>query len=83
MSEKKPKNRILFRLIKGFIYGNVFGLIFGTAIYLLATAVNAITTSIPPAQPLPVAPTTFMLLIYGVSVTTGTVVEYSHWLEEQ
>ena len=84
MAEKpKPRNRVLFRLIKGFIYGNVFGLIFGVSIYLLATAVNAITTSIPPGIPLPVPPTTFMLLIYGASVVTGTVTEYSHWLEEQ
>jgi len=73
----KPNKRVLFRLFKGFIYGNVFGLIFGTAIYLLASAVNVI------AGGLPITPTTFMALIYGASVVTGTAVEYSHWLEEQ
>jgi len=71
----KPRDRILFRLFKGFIYGNIFGLIFGTAIYLLATAVDVISGG------LPISPTTFMALIYSASVVTGTAVEYSEWLE--
>jgi len=70
-----PKKRLLFRLFKGFIYGNVIGLIFGTAIYLLASAVNAIAA-------LPYDPRLFMLLIYAASVMAGTAKEYSEWLEE-
>ena len=80
MSEKK--NRVLFHLFKGFIYGNVFGLIFGIAIYLLASAVDVITR-VNGGVGLPIAPATFMALIYGASVTMGTAVEYSHWLEQQ
>ena len=83
MAEKpeKPKKRVLFRLFKGFIYGNVIGLIFGVAIYLLASAVNMIAMSMNTA--LPISPTYFLLLIYGASVTAGTATEYSNWLEEQ
>ena len=75
MSQQAPKRRLLFRLFKGFIYGNVIGLIFGTAIYLLASAVSAL------AQ-LPYDPSLFLLLIYAASVTAGTAKEYSEWLEE-
>lgn len=82
MSEEKRKGRVLFRLFKGFIYGNVFGLIFGVAIYLLASAVDVLA-KVNGGAGLPVQPTTFMALIYAASVVTGTAVEYSHWLEEQ
>ena len=82
MSEKR-KGRILFRLIKGFLYGNVIGLIFGVAIYLLAAAVDAVCAAVANATGLPVSPTLFLLLVYGVSVTAGTAAEYSRWLEEQ
>ena len=73
--EKKPK-RLLFRLIKGFLYGSVIGLIFGTAIYLLADAVSAISQ-------LPWSAGTFAALIFGASVVAGTAHEYSEWLESQ
>ena len=96
VKNQKPRNRILFRLFKGFIYGNVFGLIFGTAIFLLASAVNniAVATSAAVANStiatstvatstvgLPITPVMFLLLIYASSVVTGTAVEYSEWLE--
>jgi len=71
--------RLLFHLVKGFIYGNVIGLIFGTSVYLLASAVNTIASAM--SQTLPISPVMFLLLIYGTSVTAGTVVEYSDWLE--
>jgi len=76
MAEKPKGKRILFKLFKGFIYGNVIGLFSGVAIYLLASAVEVI------AGGLPIAPTTFMSLIYGASVTAGVAVEYDRWLEE-
>jgi hypothetical protein len=69
----KPR-RVLFRLIKGLIYGSV--MVFGSALYLLASAVNQIA-------PLPFAPAIWAALIFGASVTAGTAVEYSDWLEGQ
>ncbi len=72
--EKKPK-RLLFRLIKGLIYGSVVGLVFGSAIYLLASAVNQVA-------PLPWNPAVWAAIIFGASVTAGTAVEYSDWLEQ-
>jgi hypothetical protein len=71
-----PK-RILFRLLKGFIYGNVVGMFAGSALYLLADAVNAITKG------LPVSPAMFFALIYAASVVSGVAHEYSEWLEAQ
>jgi len=72
--EEKKGQSVLFRIIKGFIYGNVIGLIFGSAIYLLAAAVNGVST-------LPYSPTVFPALIYGASVVAGTAVEYARWLD--
>lgn len=72
--EKKVPRRILFRLMKGLIYGTVIGLIFGSALFLLASAVSQIA-------PLPWDPATWAALIFGASVVTGTAVEYSDWLE--
>ena len=71
--EKKPK-RLLFRLMKGLIYGSVVGLVFASAIFLLASAVNQVS-------PLPWDPSVWAALIFGASVTAGTAVEYSDWLE--
>jgi len=77
MSEgKKPKRRLLFRLIKGLIYGSVIGMIFGSALYMLASAVDQIA-------PLPWSPAVWAAIIFGASVTAGTAVEYSDWLEAQ
>jgi hypothetical protein len=76
MSEQKPKGRVLFRVVKGFIYGNVLGLFFGIAIYLLAGAVNAIT-------PLPATPAILSGIIYSASVMAGVGKEYADWLDEQ
>jgi hypothetical protein len=75
MSEEKPR-RVLFRVVKGLIYGNVLGLLFATALYLLASAVSAIA-------PLPITPTIIAAIMYGASVTAGVAVEYSNWLEGQ
>jgi len=93
MSEKKPPTRVLFRLIKGFAYGNVIGLIFGIAIYLLAAAVDYIAKFITWAITvlggqeeafivgIPIPPVIFLILIWAVSVVAGTAHEYSKWLE--
>ena len=69
-------NMILFKLLKGFIYGAVIGLFSGSAIYLLAEAVNAIAT-------LPVSPGSFFGLIFGATVMAGVAHEYSAWLDSQ
>jgi hypothetical protein len=74
MSEEKKPRRLLFRLIKGLIYGSVIGLVFGSAIYLLASAVNQVA-------PLPWSPAVWAAIIFGASVTAGTAVEYSDWLD--
>jgi len=79
MSENKTnqkKGRILFRLLKGFVYGAVIGLFSGSALYLLCEAVNAI------AQ-LPVSSSAIFGLIFGASVVAGVAHEYSKWLEQQ
>jgi len=75
MSENKKPKRVLFRLMKGLIYGSVIGMVFGSALYLLASAVNQIA-------PLPFAPAIWAALIFGASVVAGTAVEYSDWLEK-
>ena len=69
-----PPKRVLFRVVKGFIYGNVLGLFFAIAIYLLASAVSAIMT-------LPMAPAALALIVYSASVLAGVASEYSTWLE--
>ena len=69
-----PPKRVLFRIVKGFIYGNVLGLFFAIAIYLLASAVSAIMT-------LPMAPSALALIVYSASVLAGVASEYSTWLE--
>jgi putative effector of murein hydrolase len=77
MSEaKNKKGRLLFKEVKGFIYGNVLGLFFSVAIYLLSSAVNSVA-------PLPVLPSVLAAIMYAASVLCGVAVEYSHWLEEQ
>ena len=78
MSEQKPKpkSKVLFKVVKGFIYGNVLGLFFGIAIYLLASAVSALS-------PLPATPPQLLAIIYGASVMAGVGAEYSNWLDEQ
>ena len=76
MSQPRPKSRVLFRVVKGFIYGNVLGLFFATAIYLLAAAVGAIA-------PLPATPAVLSAIIYAASVMAGVGAEYSNWLDEQ
>jgi len=77
MSEQKVKSkRVLFKVVKGFIYGNVLGLFFSTSIYLLSSAVNSIAS-------LPVSSTVLASVIYGASVLAGVGAEYSTWLEEQ
>ena len=67
---------VMYRLIKGFLYGNVLGLLFGIAIFLLASAVDAISA-------LPVSPVQLLAIIYGASVTIGVAKEYDMWLEEE
>jgi uncharacterized membrane protein YesL len=77
MSEtKNKKGSLLFREVKGFIYGNVLGLFFSIAIYLLSSTVNSIA-------PLPAPPTVLAAIMYAASVLCGVAVEYSHWLESQ
>jgi uncharacterized membrane protein YbhN (UPF0104 family) len=62
-------------MLKGFLYGNVIGLFSGSALYLLAKAVDIITGG------LPISPPMFFALIYGASVVSGIAHEYSEWLE--
>lgn len=76
MSQPKPKSKVLFKVVKGFIYGNVLGLFFAIAIYLLAASASAIA-------PLPATPAVLASLIYSASVMAGVGVEYSNWLDEQ
>lgn len=66
--------RVLFRMLKGFIYGNVVGLFAGIAIFLLAGAVESVA-------PIPIAPETIFALIYGASATAGVAFEYATWLD--
>jgi hypothetical protein len=77
MSEQKPKpkGKVLFKVVKGFIYGNVLGLFFAVAIFLLASAVSAIA-------PLPAPPMALSAIIYSASVMAGVGAEYSNWLEQ-
>jgi hypothetical protein len=72
-AEKKPR-RLLFRLMKGLLYGNVVGIVFAFAIYLLASAVSAVVN-------LPVNPSALSGIVYAACVMAGVGVEYSDWLE--
>lgn len=65
---------ILFKLMKGFVYGAVIGLFVGTAIYLLAAAVAQMAE-------LPVTPAQIFGLIFGATLAAGVAHEYSSWLE--
>ena len=76
MSQPRPKSKVLFKIVKGFIYGNVLGLFFSISIYLLAAAASAIA-------PLPTTPEILSRIIYAASVMSGVGVEYSNWLDEQ
>jgi len=79
MAERpKPKNsRVLFRVVKGFIYGNVLGLFFAIAIFLLASATEAMT-----ALPSGMTPSILASVIYAASVMAGVGAEYSEWLDQ-
>jgi hypothetical protein len=74
-AEKKPR-RLLFRLMKGLLYGNVIGIVFAFAIYLLASAVSAVVNLL-------VDPRALAGIVYSACVMAGVGVEYSDWLEEQ
>jgi len=63
----------IYHVSKGFLYGLVIGLMFATAVYLLATAVAGLGF-------LPIAPITFAGLIFGACVTGGVAKEYGEWL---
>jgi hypothetical protein len=78
LSEEKTKRRgrVLFRVVKGFIYGVSIGLVFSVAIYLLASAVRAIAPTVPD-------PSVISGVIFAGSVTAGVAYEYSKWLEEE
>ena len=70
------RRRVLFRIIKGFLYGNVIGIIAGIALYELTAAAAAI------AQDIPVSASQVFYLVYAASVTIGVAAEYSKWLEQ-
>ena len=74
---QQQRRSVLFRMLKGFLYGNVVGLFAGSAIYLLAAAVQAIAGQLPVTAP------QIFFLIWGASVTAGVAKEYSEWLEGQ
>ena len=76
MSQEEKKGRVLFRVVKGFIYGNVLGIFLGIAIYLFASAVKSIVTTIPD-------PALLFGIIYSASILAGVGVEYSDWLESR
>jgi len=66
--------KVLFRIAKGFLYGTVIGLFFATAIYLMASAVQALNPSIPD-------PAVLFGVIFGGSVLVGVAAEYDVWLK--
>ncbi len=76
-SQVNRKDSVMFRMLKGFLYGNVIGLFAGIAIYLLAVAVSTIATS------LPVTPGQIFGIIWGASTTAGVAKEYANWLDQQ
>jgi len=69
-------NSVMFKVLKGFLYGNVLGLLFGTAIYLLAAAVDAVA-------PLNVTPTILFSIVYATCVLLGVAKEYDVWLDTE
>jgi TctA family transporter len=66
----------MFKVLKGFLYGTVLGLMFGVPIYLLASAVDAIA-------PLTVTPAILFSIVFAASVTIGVAKEYDMWLDEE
>jgi len=67
---------LLMRLFKGFLYGNVIGIFFGTVIYLLASSVHGLGF-------ISITPTALGGIIYAAGVTGGVGMEYSRWMDEQ
>jgi len=75
-AKAKRRGRVLFRVFKGFIYGVNIGLVFGAAIYLLASAVRSMAPTVPD-------PSVISGIIFAGSVVAGVAHEYSEWLEEE
>jgi len=65
--------RLLFNLSKGFLYGSVVGIMFGIAIFLLASAVVGLGF-------LTIPPVLLAALIYAAGTMSGIAYEYSNWL---
>lgn len=67
---------ILFKLSKGFIYGILIGLIFATAVYILATAVFGLGF-------MTMTPIALASIVFAAGVMSGVSAEYGKWLATQ
>jgi len=72
--DEVPNPSVLFRVAKGFIYGNTIGLYFAVSIYLLANAVQHIVGT------LPASPGALAGLIWASIIMGGAGQEYYVWV---
>jgi len=68
---------ILFRIVKGFLYGVTIGLFFATAIFVLASSVAGLGFLDG------FTPTQLAAIIFGAGILSGVTFEYGGWLEEK
>lgn len=74
MAKSQQQTSVLFRLIRGFLYGTVIGLFAGLTVYLLSMFVNVVTE-------LPVSPNAIFGIIWTSCMVAGVAHEYSGWLK--
>jgi len=68
--------RLLPKLFKGLIYGNVIGIVFGLGIYFLAgSAIAFFDIGATPGQ--------IAALVYGAGVLGGIGMEYADWMDKK
>ena len=68
---------ILFRIVKGFLYGVTIGLFFATSVFVLASAVEGLGFMDG------FTPTQLAAIIFGAGIMSGVTFEYGGWLEEK
>jgi hypothetical protein len=66
---------VMFSLTKGFLYGTVIGLIFGTTIFILASAVIGLGFIVD------ITAIQLASIIFGAGMVSGVAKEYADWLD--
>jgi len=71
MSAQPPKKRLGARIVRAFFVGLSVGFAGGFGVYLLAVAVNALSSTVV------LSPLAFLLLVLGFSIVSSVGIELS------